>query len=47
MALYFEHNDVVSELNDKICILSASSKGESSQLFPLNVHLSLSIIFGT
>lgn len=26
------------DVNDKICILSASSKGESSQLFPLKKH---------
>ncbi|MEE2765261.1 MAG: hypothetical protein VX600_02075 [Candidatus Neomarinimicrobiota bacterium] len=26
------------EVNDKICILSASSKGESSQLYPLKKH---------
>ena len=26
------------EINDKICILSASSKGESSQLYPLKKH---------
>ena len=25
-------------MNDKICILSASSKGESSQLYPLKKH---------